>query len=557
MVESGINGQRLLALLNLRAKLMLRQYRGEPGRIIVAIFGLLLFLPMTGGLAIASWIAYVQLPQPWPAELLGLVLVFLWLAWISLPIFAVNVNEGLDITRLLLYPLTRSELLVAMLFGTLFDFPTYLMAPFFVAMLLGWGQGLALPIVAIALFMAYGQMILASQLVLNTAGGILRSRRFRDLFIVLSALIGSSCFLIQQGIGPLAMRVIQPGQDFTLRPLVWLQWLPPGSLARAIEQAHQGAWVPSLLWLTYGGLWLAFLGFLWWWVTTRVITGQGFLLNLGGREKTQQHRASPAGAILAALLPPDLLQLAAKEWKTGWRTPRRRVALLQMFIMPLFMALAFTWNISAINPEAQFNRATVAIFALPAYSLFIFWIISQNILGWEGKGFHFLLLTPIPRWRIFLAKGLTILVIGLVPLTGLSLLLFAWSKSPTVLLGLPAAIAVGLVTLAMSFLISTLFPFPIDLEGLQPRASLSGGGCLTGLANVLLTPLLTFVFNLPIALLFIYGRSLKGALVPLILGSGSLIYGILLFGLMIVICGWYLQLREPEIIAATRPRQKN
>lgn len=536
---------------------MLRQYRSEPGRILVAILGLLLFLPMTGGVAIASWIAYLELPQPWPAELLGLVLVFLWLVWIGLPILAVNVNEGLDITRLLLYPLTRSELLVAMVVGTLLDFPTYLMLPLLIAIFLAWGQGAALPIVLIALPMVYGQMIFSSQLVLNTAGGILRSRRFRDLFVVLSAAIGFSCFFIQQAVGLWAVRGTRPGQEITFRPLTWLQWSPPGSLARAIEQAQQGAWLSSLLWLTYGGLWLALLGFLWWWVTNRVLTGQGFLLNLPTREAHQQPKTNPAGTILATLLPSDILQLTLKEWKTGWRTPRRRVALLQMFIMPLFMTLAFTWNVSSSNPEVQFSRATVAIFALPAYSLFIFWSITQNILGWEGKGFHFLLLTPISRWRIFLAKGLATLGQGLLPLTLITLMLPAWSKSLTSLLGIPFAIGVGLVTLAIGFLISTIFPSPIDLEGLQPRTSFSGGGCLAGLAYLFLTPLLVVTFNIPIAILFIYGRLLKGTLTPLILGLGSVGYGLLLFGLVIITCGWYLQLREPEILAALRPPQKN
>src|SRR5690606_38521215 len=122
---------------------------------------------------------------PWPGQLLGGVLVALWLIWIAASLLAYRPNEGLHVERLLVYPMRSRDLVAAQVLGTLFDLPTYFMLPLFIAILIGWGTTPALPVVLIALPLSYAHMVLGSQLVLVAVGGILSSRRFRDLAVVI------------------------------------------------------------------------------------------------------------------------------------------------------------------------------------------------------------------------------------------------------------------------------------------------------------------------------------------------------------------------------------
>jgi len=50
----GLNGRQQRALLGVRAKLTLRQFTREPGKIIGLIIGLLFFVPFVLGLSAAS-----------------------------------------------------------------------------------------------------------------------------------------------------------------------------------------------------------------------------------------------------------------------------------------------------------------------------------------------------------------------------------------------------------------------------------------------------------------------------------------------------------------------
>ncbi|MDQ3250566.1 MAG: hypothetical protein M3Q45_15340, partial [Chloroflexota bacterium] len=226
----GLDATRQQALWRVRLLLAVRQFSRQPGKIVGLIVSALIFTPLALGAAVGTTMGYLYLPQPWPAQLLGAVLVVLWIIWIVAPVMAFRLNEGLDLTRLLAYPLRPRDLVASTLLGTLLDFPTYLALPLFVAVIVGWGQSWAWPVVLIALLLTYAHMVLISQLVLTAGGGLLRSRRFRDISIVVLSLLGSSCYFINQGV-QLLFRDVDSRQLLDLRPLNYLQWLPPGAAA--------------------------------------------------------------------------------------------------------------------------------------------------------------------------------------------------------------------------------------------------------------------------------------------------------------------------------------
>src|SRR5260370_20856790 len=77
----------------------------------------------------------------------------------------------------------------------------------------------------------------------------LKSRRFRDLSIIILALFGSSFYLLQQFVfgGTRFLHFTESLQSGSYSP--YLQWLPSGVAARSILVARQGNWGASLAWL--------------------------------------------------------------------------------------------------------------------------------------------------------------------------------------------------------------------------------------------------------------------------------------------------------------------
>ena len=140
MNDLTINDRAQLSTLwRLRGKLTWRQFGRERGRIIGAAFVVFFFGPMILAAAFGTAVGYLRLPNQWPTALLGGVLTLLWIIWLVFPIVFASINEGADITLLMAYPIRRRTLIASVLLGTLFDYPTYLMLPLFLAIFVGFG----------------------------------------------------------------------------------------------------------------------------------------------------------------------------------------------------------------------------------------------------------------------------------------------------------------------------------------------------------------------------------------------------------------------------------
>jgi ABC-2 type transport system permease protein len=554
----------LWTLLKLQAKLTVRQFSREKGRIIGAFIVLLVFGPLIVSAAVGTTIGYRSLSDQWPTALLGGVLVVMWFIWLLFPIIGSALNETADITKLLIYPISRRDLVGSILLGTLFDYPTYLMLPLFIAIFIGFGLSSIFPVVLLALLLAYGHMVLIGQFITLAIGGILQSRRFRDVTIIFFSLLGSSCYFINLGFqrfieSSTARFSAERGEAFSQslahwQPLNILQWFPSGAPARAIEQALQGAWLPALLWLFYSAALLALITWIWLRLLTRLATGEGFLI--AGRpaakpEKKKRAVQQTNRRDWLGWLPDDLAILILKEARSVWRTPQRRVGLLQGVLIPLFMIAPFLLSFDFSDGVSRLPDWIGLSF--PLYALFLFWISSQNMLAWEGRGLPSLLLTPNPRWRLFVAKGITNLLVSGIPVLafGLVLILLAttWVTISAVLTGL----ALGLTSLAVTAVASVLFPIPINLEAKGMRGSFQSGGNLrTGCATMTLVPFCIVMVGLPaiLPLGLAYWLDLPWlAAVGVLL---SMVYGTAVFYGGCRLAGSLLEEREPEMVAVMK-----
>ncbi len=560
----NLNKRRIGTLWRLKGRLMLRSYTRERGRMIGGIVLILVLGPWIIATAVASAIGYLRLDPPWPGQLLGLILVGLWLIWLVFPIFFSGLNEAADITRLLVYPLPRRELIASVLLGTLFDYPTYLMLPMLLAVLVGWGASLALPVVIIGVILSYAHMVFIGLLVGTALGGILQSRRFRDVAIIFTALLGSSCYLIQIGLGRLIENLTETmgiEELEALRPLLVLQWFPTGAAAQAIVQATDGQWLASMGWLLYSSAWLIVIVWAWWKLVMRLTTGEGFLFARTPRPQTKSQVSKPRATNLPvwlAWLPADLATIINKELKSVWRTPQRRVGLIQGLLAPVFMSgfILFRNDASFSNVPASVSSITSFNFiglGLPLYALFIYWITAFNMLGWEGKGLPTLFLTPIPRQRIFLGKSMALYFVASLPFLLVGLV-FAFVFSDWVSIGgLLTGLITGFTTIGVVAVFAARFPSPVDQKSRRRRSSLSTrGGCLPALANLVLLLPLIFLLAVPVALPLLLAYFFELPWIVFVALPLTIAYALFIFWLGCRLAGNLLATREPEVLVATR-----
>ncbi len=548
----GLDATRQAALFRVRAKLTLRQFTRQQGRIVGFIVMLVVFTPLVLGAAFGSALGYLRLPQPWPAQLLGMVLVVLWAIWIVLPVLAFRLNEGLDLTRLLVYPLRIRDLVASTLLGTLLDFPTYLVLPLFVAVFVGWGRTWAWPVVLVGLLLGYAHMVIMSQLVLTAGGGLLRSRRFRDISIVILSLLGSSCYFLNQGIQALARRVDRQ-QLLNFHPLDYVQWLPTGAIARAIEQATNGAWGAALLWLLYSLVLLVGIIWLWWQLLLRLVTGAGFISTPQRERPAAQPlpRRAPVSTGKAVSLwrwlPDGVHQIFLKELRAIWRIPQRRIGLIQGVLMPVLLSVFIFFG----RQRPTFLLSPWFGLGLAGYAVFTTWFTTINMLGWEGKALPMLLVTPLPRHQIFLGKALAMLLVLALPITVFALVLAFLLQSWFSLAGWLAAIGASLATMAVTTVASVLFPAPINLESTSRQSGFSGG-CLTALGNIFVVPLAIALICSPLVALFVAAFWWEQDWLVAVGVVVVLLYGAGVFGLGVYLAERLMVQREAEIIAATR-----
>ncbi len=577
-----LSWSRVYWLFWLRTKLLLRGYSRDWRRVVGAVLLLLVAIPFLGGIALATLAGYVFRPRSEAIELLMLVLVGLYLFWSFLPLIEFGVNEGLDVTKLTLYPLTRLERMVSLLLATLLDIPTLGIAALFSVILLGWSRPPATLLIAVpALLVAYIHIVGLSQLVLACFMGLLRSRRYRDMSIILFALFGSACSIGQQVIARnLAVFDFRHGDPFASIHLAqYLQFAPPGMDGRAIVLASQGDWWQALGWLAVSALLTAPLLWLWMVALERGIA----MAESGGGSGSRARRAAPArqatlaasaapavpaaqgmapalGASAAGLAQPatarrrltELLPLPVqamfrKDLYYFWRDPQMKASMLSsLFILiVIFVGPAF-----GTSSATHARPWTVLISCLAP--LFLTMNLSLNALGLERQALSTLFLFPARPLYLLWGKNLAVAVVAmseqLLVAAAFCILTGAWQfYLPAVLVGL-AAIA---VMLGCGNVVSVLLPF----RSAQMRmGSSSSGSPESGCLRLLLGTLsmsVTFLILSPV---------IAGVVVPLVVNQLALLTITLplalVYGLAIYQgASWFvaprLLRRMPEILAVT------
>src|SRR5947209_2200168 len=549
-----LHADKLRWLFWLRWKMLLRGFTRDKGRVIGLVLLLLFGLPFVIGIAALTFLAYRHLPSPANMEVLFLVLAAVYLLWAVLPLLEYTINEGLDISKLALFPLTRAELMVSLLFSTLLDVPIVGLLLIFAAVVAGWA--ISLPVALVALFtmlVFYVQVIGTSQLILALLMRTLQSRRFRDLSIILVALFSSSCYLFQQ----LALRGL--GSEHLLEHLAqqpfspYLQWFPPGMAARAIEQAVSGNWGVSLLWL---GVLLALsvvILYLWQLVVERGLTAT----ESGGTVRARQAKADSAvlgsrqplrTGFLGRILSSQASAIAVKDIKYFRRDPQLQASFVSS-IMSILILLVITF----VNPSAEMRSTfgSWTVLAAPAFVFFSLLVFSSNVLGMERQSLTELFLFPVEPRQILWGKNVVVFLLGLVEISLLVLLAafvsHAWNLVlPAFVVGIAG---IGIILGCGNFT-SIFFPQRMRQirRGFSTTSNMSSeSGCLRAVMSMVML-LVTLVVLSPVVLavvvpIFFYVEWIWSFSIP-----ASLLYGIVFYYVVTALVAPRMLERIPEIL---------
>ena len=585
-----VHGDKLRWLAWLRVKMLTRGFRRRPATLILTILGILVLLFVAGLLALALFLSMTNLSATGQTEVVYLFFSAALLLWIILPLLSYSTNEGLDVTKLQLFPLTRLEVMFSLLFSSLFDIWTVLLFVLFGATIVAWWtHSLALGLMALlVLVIFYVTMVGISQLILALLMRTLQSRRFRDLSILLIALFSSSCYLLNR-------LAFGTNSLFNLSATLnsggfspYLQWLPSGVAASALRAASQNHWGSSFAMLGLLLVICALALYLWQLVLERSMSAS----ESGASRRVKQRRqqvglVAPAVAPLAVApssvapaLPParrasepvnvarttaaasvevdplkanlfeQLQALVRKELTCFWRDPLLKVRIFQSLI---YLAIVVFANLSG-GKRSGFYSAYLPFIAVMMVFFFML-TISLNTLGIERQSLTTLFLFPLDRRRLLWGKNIAVALMGLMALIVLLILSAAFSRQQAMIL--PAAI-IGLagvgVTMGSANLIAVFFP---RYQPAMGRRSLAGsgnqaqsGGCLNAvmsLGGVIFSVLLLVPVALGIGIPFFMDLPMIWlASMPL-----SLIYGLVLYVVFTNIAAKRMLATEPEILALT------
>lgn len=580
-VSFAVNPSHVRSLLWLRWRITLRGYTRSWQRVVSLVFGLIFVLLIGGGLAVGSGAAYTALPRDAAVQILFVVLAGLYLAWAVLPLLQYNLNEGLDVTKLQAYPVTRGEQMVSLVIATLLDISTLFILFLFLAIAATWHATFAALVVTIlALVLAYVHIVGFSQLILAALMGLMRSRRYRDLTVIVFALLGSSCWLIEQfvvaRVGP-ALAVTDPSALANLRVDRFLQWTPPGAAARAIALADQGEYGLAILWLLGLAALVPVLLILWARVLDHsIVTAETATASSGRRGSRRRGRAdvpaAAAASVRVATLPAAhgaswprrgvlsgaARAIAVKDLLYLWRDPQLKAALLSSIAPMLLVFLPNLYSGRSVRYAhgysafgSSFNLAGpqgVLIAPLPA--LLIVTVLALNAFGLERQGLQTLFLFPIRPLDVFWGKNIAAGAVAFAAQIVLTVVKAAitggWSYVPLALIGGLAAL---LVLLGLGNATSVLFPFRTRQMRMGDNSSYSSeAGCLRSVIS-LSTLLLGAILLIPVA---------GAIIIPLVFLQPAwftftlpfaIVYGLLLHQVPTRIVAPMLIRRAPEILA--------
>jgi ABC-2 type transport system permease protein len=425
-----------------------------------------------------------------PEDLAVVLFCALVVGWVALPVLTFGSDDLLDPTRLALLPLTGPQFVVVMGVGALIGVAP--VATVIAALGLipatadGPGSGL---VAGLAVVLLVGLCVSASRAATVALSGLLRSRRGRDLGVVLAAVVALSFQLVN----PLVQYGLNNGGagEDTLRGLAGpLRWSPPGLLATAPGRSLPVA-AASLLAVL---LVIVVLLLVW----ERLLRRSLERPPSGGPRRRTATALDPRGVPVPAGRTGAIM---AKDLRYLGREPRRLVNAITGALLPVLAIVLAPLAISGGRPPAGLVFAVTGTGLLSA-------LAGANRFGVDGSATWVLISSATDRRDPDrdLRGGDLATALGTVPAMLVVALVLAavgggWRYLPAAV-GL--ALALHAIALGVSDLLSVRAVVPVPPSQNAFGGGSTGQGCTAGLL-VLVAMLATVVAALPLSALLVPG----------------------------------------------------
>jgi hypothetical protein len=275
--------------------------------------------------------------------------------------------------------------------------------------------------------------------------GVFRSRRARDIVIAATAVMGLALYLISRSAHNLTDLLLDLQNNSIEQAL---SWLPPGATGQVMIAARDGAWSTLAVHLGIALLGIALALAAWARAIRRRVRGaSGAPTRRRGAGTATGQDLQLLPLPLAALPGSPLVAAASQQLRYFFfRQPR---ALQSTFLLPVMGVVIVHSGIA----EAGLTIGIVTFVVMSCFAL------ASNLLGFDDRGFSFLLIAGAPLQDVLRGKALVVLGL-LLPLTGVviaaeSALNDLWSQALPALL---AAAQVALVCTGIGTFLSVLAP---------------------------------------------------------------------------------------------------
>ena len=438
------------AILWVQLRSLLNFYsRGHTGSLaFTAIFSVAWY-----GLAIAGGIGSAILASDpknldWLHSVGPSTLAFIFVYWQIVPLLLASTGVGLDLKRLLVYPVSQRELFsleVLLRFSTGIEMMCILTGA--TAGLLAnpsvrwWGPLAFIPWIGFNLFLATGLRELL--------GRILARRKIREVAVILFVLLAALPQLALVSGMPERLRSVAGRLDFNYWP-----WRAAARLS-----------LSSFDWPSAAAL-LAWTAAAYWFGKRQFERGLRFDAEAARATGTRPSRSAawlePLYRLPSLLFPDPLAALYEKELRFLSRAPRFRIVFLMGFSFGLIIWLPMAWRYgSDAGFFAQNFLTFVTVYALLLLGEVSFW----NTFGFDRGAVQVYYVMPVKLSRVLMAKNLSSVTFVLLEISAVAAAC-ATFRMPMTLQKLVESYLVTLVItlylLAVGNLGSTWWPRPVN-----------------------------------------------------------------------------------------------
>ncbi len=442
-------------------------------------------------------------------------------AWVFGPLLIGGADETVDPSRLALLPLDGRQLAAVLTGAAVSTPPTIALG---IALLGGVVAGWSGPLAAVVALVAMAALFVfglgAARTVAALMGLANRSRRGRDLSVLVVALAGVTLWFGSQSIGP----IMEASKNEHGNAIIdAMAWTPPGWAARAVLHARAGDPLAALPWVVALFATGLVLVASWARLTARLLVGSA--RHEAGRTRHERAIWARAHDGPSAAL--------AKEWRYQWRSPMKRTQLVISTVMSVGFALLQVMRTghAEIGPKAVFAGFLGLMFM--AGNAF-------NIIGFDSPSLwlEFVAAGRVGRTQLrarSLAFSVSVAVPTVAAVAAVAAVSGEWSEVGLALALVPAA---ALCLLGVGVFVSAWVPLPMA-DGDNPFRRPSGAnGCSYG-ASIMGALVSVSVLFAPI-------------LVPAIVGDGNWRYLLALSGAAWGYAIWSLGLRLGDRILLRR-----